>query len=284
MYPELIRISAIDYVVPTYGVALVVGFCLAVWTGVRLAKRDGMDGRRAYDVAIATVGASLVGSKLMLLITEPELLDPSRLFSREVWSSGGVYFGGFLAAFAGSVLFAHAYELPWWRIADAFAPAIALGQAIGRLGCFAAGCCWGTACGYPWAVTFPSESHVVTGVPAGVPLHPVQLYESALVFAVFVALMALRARRAFTGQVVLAYLVLYSAVRFTLEFWRDDPRGNVLGLTAATGLSTSQMIAVGCAAAAVAVWFVRRRDARGREGESAGSVPVDAGTGAAAAR
>ena len=270
MCPELIRIESWDYAIPTYGVLLAVAMATAVWVGVRRAAADGLDRDRAYNLAIYTIAASLVGSKLLMVVTEPWLLEPSRLASREFWSSGGVYFGGFLAAFGASILLARLFSLDWWRVADAFAPAIALGQAIGRLGCYAAGCCWGVECARPWGVAFPPEARAATGVPSGVALHPVQLYEAGLALAIFGALVWLGRRRAFTGQVVLAYLVLYSAARFALEFWRDDPRGNVLGLTALTGLSTSQLISLACGAAGVALtlWF-RARARRGPGGGDA---------------
>lgn len=260
MFPELVRIPGLDQAIPTYGVLLALSFVTSLFVAVKLAANDGLDRHKAYDLALYTIGASLVGSKLLMLLTEPWLAEPSRLLSKEFWTSGGVYFGGFLGAFTASIALARYFDMPWWRVADAFAPSIAIGQAIGRLGCFAAGCCWGTRCDKPWGVEFTLLGHEKTGVPIGVPLHPVQLYESVLALGIFLFLLWLRGRRAFTGQVVLAYLILYSAVRFTLEFWRDDPRGDILGITSVTGLSTSQLIALACGmgGAALMVWFWRR--------------------------
>lgn len=260
MFPELVRIPGLDFSIPTYGVLLALSFVTSLFVAVKLAGNDGLDRDRAYDLALYTIGASLIGSKLLMLVTEPWLADPARLLSREFWSSGGVYFGGFLGAFTASIGLARLYKMPWWRVADAFAPSIAIGQAIGRLGCFAAGCCWGVECSYPWGVEFTAAAHLNTGVPVGVHLHPVQVYESVLALGIFLGLLWLRRHRAFTGQVVLAYLILYSAVRFTLEFWRDDPRGDVLGITSATGLSTSQVISLACGLGGLAlmVWFWNR--------------------------
>jgi phosphatidylglycerol---prolipoprotein diacylglyceryl transferase len=262
MLPELFRIPGLDIPIATYGLLLALAMISALYVSVRLAGRDGLDPNRAYDLGLYTIGASLVGSKLLLLITEPRLLTWDSLTSKEFWSSGGDYFGGFISAFLGSILFARMMGMNWWRVADAFAPGIAVGQAIGRVGCFAAGCCWGTQCDLPWGVQFPEAGHVNAGVPTGVHLHPVQLYETAATLALFFVLLWLRKRRAFTGHVVLAYLIGYSAIRFTLEFWRDDPRGDVLGLTTLTGLSTSQLIAVACgtSAAALMAYFWRRAD------------------------
>jgi phosphatidylglycerol:prolipoprotein diacylglycerol transferase len=253
MFPELFRIPGLDVPLATYGLLLAAGMIAALYVSVRLARADGLDPNRAYDLGLYTIGASLIGSKVLLVLTEPRLLESGNFFSKEFWSSGGVYFGGFISAFLGSILFARLMGMNWWRVADAFSPGIALGQAIGRIGCFAAGCCWGTACDLPWGVHFPQEGYLNSGVPAGVPLHPVQLYEAAATLALFFFLLWFRRRRAFTGHVVLAYLVLYCAVRFTLEFWRDDPRGDVFGLTTLTGLSTSQLIAVACGVVALAL-------------------------------
>ena len=115
-----------------------------------------------------------------------------------------------------------------------------IGQAIGRLGCFFAGCCFGKPADLPWAVTFTDTyamRHV--GTPMDTPLHPSQIYESLACFLIFFFLLWLAPRKRFHGQVVLTYAVLYSVARFALEFFRGDPdRGAIFGL------STSQAVAV----------------------------------------
>jgi phosphatidylglycerol:prolipoprotein diacylglycerol transferase len=262
MLPELYRIPGIDYPIASYGLVLVLAFVCAILLAVRLAGRDGIDRKQAYDLALYTIGASLIGSKLLMLVTEPWLLQPDRLMSREFWSSGGVYFGGFLGAVAGSVLLARTYRICWWRLADAFAAPIALGQAIGRLGCFAAGCCWGTPTSAWCGVQFTPAAHSNTGVPIDVHLHPVQLYESAASLLIMGLLLLIWSRRRQVGQVILSYMILYGAARFVIEFWRDDPRGNILGFTTLTGLSTSQLIGIACVLVGIAGMLgLRRRPA-----------------------
>jgi phosphatidylglycerol:prolipoprotein diacylglycerol transferase len=163
------------------------------------------------------------------------------------------------------------FKLPFWKTADAFAPGVALGQVFGRLGCFAAGCCWGKPTTLPWGVHFSQLGNEVTGVPifdsAGkaLHLHPTQLYESFSVLILFVFLIWLHKRKRFSGQVLLFYGIIYSTIRFTIEFWRDDPRGDVLGLTSATGLSTSQIISliVGISSLIVLILRWRRANAAG---------------------
>src|SRR2546421_9399267 len=151
------------------------------------------------------------------------------------------------------------WKLPWWKTADACAPGIALGNVLGRQGCFSAGCCWGKPTTLPWGGQFTEAGHEVTGVPTGVPLHPTQLYESFAMLIVFFFLLWLHRRKKFSGQVILAYAVIYSAVRFLIEFVRDDPRGDILGLTTLTGLSTSQIIGLIVGTAALVTLIIRWR-------------------------
>ena len=99
--------------------------------------------------------------------------DPGSLFSLSTLQAAGVYQGGFLVAFVTAMLYMRRQNLPVLATCDVFAPGIALGQAIGRLGCFSAGCCWGIETHVPWAVTFRNpQAAELTGVPLGIPLHP----------------------------------------------------------------------------------------------------------------
>ena len=208
-----------------------------------------------------------------MLVAEPEYREnPLRLLSLDFLRSGGVFYGGLLAASATAFFLVRRFRLPWWRTADSFAPAIALGQTVGRQGCFAAGCCWGEPTALPWGVTFGERGHEVTGVPTGVALHPTQLYESFAALAILLLLLWLHRRKKFDGQVVLIYGVLYAATRFAIEFFRDDPRGDILGLTSLTGLSTSQLISLLVGAASLCALVLRWRragDAPSRAGDDA---------------
>jgi phosphatidylglycerol:prolipoprotein diacylglycerol transferase len=154
------------------------------------------------------------------------------------------------------------YQLPWWKTADACAPGIAIGNFFGRQGCFAAGCCWGKPTTLPWGVKFTELGHEITGVPTETYLHPTQLYESFAMLVVFLFLLWLHKRKRFSGQVILTYALLYSVIRFVIEFFRDDPRGDILGLTTLTGLSTSQLIGLVVAVSALLLLWVRRRRAQ----------------------
>jgi phosphatidylglycerol---prolipoprotein diacylglyceryl transferase len=243
MYPELFHIGS--FPINTYGVFLAIAFLSAILLSVRLAAKDGLPRERIYDLCLWMLLASLIGSKVLMLFTEPEYRDhPAQLLSLDFLRSGGVFYGGLLGAVLAGFFLMRRFKLPWWKTADACAPGIALGNFFGRQGCFAAGCCWGEPTTLPWGVKFSQLGHEITGVPTDTYLHPTQLYESFAMLLVFFFLLWLHRRRRFSGQVILVYAVLYSTIRFLIEFVRDDPRGDILGLTTLTGLSTSQLISL----------------------------------------
>lgn len=268
MFPELFRIG--NFPVNTYGVLMALAFLVALFIASRLAERDGLKRERVFDMGLWMLLAGLVGSKLLLLLAEAEYrADPSRLLSLDFLRSGGVWYGGFLGGLTAGVILMRRYGLPFWKSADAFAPGVAIGQSIGRLGCFAAGCCWGRECELPWGVAFSERAHEITGVPVGVHLHPTQVYEALTMLAIFLFLVWLHRRKRFSGQVLLAYAVLYGAARFTIEFFRDDPRGDILGLTTLTHLSTSQLISLLVGLGGLVLLILRWRRATGEPNHDA---------------
>jgi phosphatidylglycerol---prolipoprotein diacylglyceryl transferase len=261
MYPEIFRIGS--FPINTYGVFLAISFLCAIWVSVKLAARDGLPREKIYDLSLWMLLAGLVGSKILMLFTEPEYrANPLQLLSLDFLRSGGVWYGGLIGAVLTSLFLMRRYQLPWWKTADAFAPGIAIGNFFGRQGCFAAGCCWGKPTSLPWGVKFTEAGHEITGVPTDTYLHPTQLYESFAMLLVFLFLLWLHKRKRFSGQVILAYALSYSIIRFAIEFVRDDPRGDVFGLTTLTGLSTSQLISLVIGITALVLLIVRRRRAQ----------------------
>jgi phosphatidylglycerol:prolipoprotein diacylglycerol transferase len=258
MYPELFHIGS--FPINTYGVFLALAFLCAILITVKLGERDGLPREKIYDLSLWMLLASLIGSKLLMLFTEPEFrANPWELISLDFLRSGGVFYGGLLGAVLAGYFLMKRYRLPWWKTADACAPGIAIGNFFGRQGCFAAGCCWGKPTSLPWGVRFSAAGHEITGVPIDVHLHPTQLYESFAMLIVFVFLLWLHRRKRFSGQIILLYALLYSIIRFLIEFWRDDPRGDIMGLTTLTGLSTSQIISLIVGIAALVILVVRWR-------------------------
>jgi len=259
MYPELFRIGS--FPVNTYGFLLAAGLMLALFFAAKLAIRDGLPRERIYDLGLWTIIGGLIGSKVLMVFTE----DGVNFFSLDFLRSGGVYYGGFLGGLLALVFLIQFYKLPFWKVADAFAPGVAIGQFFGRQGCFSAGCCWGKVTELPWGVHFTEAGHENTGVPiydsagGALHLHPTQLYESFAMLIVFGVLVFLHRRKRFDGQVLIGYMILYPIVRFTIEFFRDDPRGDLVGLTSLTGLSTSQIISLLVAFGAVCFMIYRSK-------------------------
>jgi phosphatidylglycerol:prolipoprotein diacylglycerol transferase len=283
MYPEIFHISFLH----TYGVLVALAFLCGLWMAATLARRAGIDADAATNLGIYCALAAIAGAKLMMLIVDPRYREnPRDIFTLDTLQAGGIFYGGLLAALAVSWWYMRKTRLPLWRTADVFAPAIALGHGIGRLGCFSAGCCWGVECHLPWAVTFRSEAaHDLVGVPLGQPLHPTQIYEAAAEFAIFGVLYRRIARAHRPGAVIGLYLVLYSAARFLVEFFRNHEQGNLWG----GPLDTSQWISLGLCA--VGAWCLLRpaamappppqrppRDSRRGPGTAKGPAPRTAGS------
>ncbi|MBX7221725.1 MAG: prolipoprotein diacylglyceryl transferase [Blastocatellia bacterium] len=252
MFPELLKITD-SFTINTYGVLIAIAFFSGMWLAAFLAEKDGLDKGKVYDLCLYMLLASLVGSRLLLVITEWPLYSarPGELFSFNFLRSGGVYYGGLIGAMVASLGLMRWYRLPWWQTADACAPGIAIGQFFGRLGCFAAGCCWGKPTDGWFGVHFTERAHELTGVPVNCALHPTQLYESVAALLLCGLLLFLSRTRRFHGEIVLMYLFGYGVIRFSIELVRDDPRGGLWHL------STSQLIAIMFILIAIGGYFLR---------------------------
>ena len=178
----------------------------------------------------------------------------------EFWNGGLAYYGGLIAASGAGLWLLRREHFPLAKTCDAVGAVLPIGLFFGRLGCFFGGCCFGISTDSRFGMSFPaysaaSEKQVRDGVLASkalpsLPVHPTQLYEAAGCLAI-AALLALwlHPRKRFDGQVMLAFLGLYAALRFALEYLRDDDRGGLIGL------STSQPISVVVVAALVPLWL-----------------------------
>lgn len=254
MFPKLLELGPIT--LHTYGLLLATAFLVSTALLARLAEKEGIPRNRSWDLGFIIILSALAGAKLLMVLTNWSYYygHPSRLLSLEFLQAGGAFFGGLMGALAGSYLFIRRDpRMDFWKVADAAAPAIALGQSVGRLGCFAAGCDYGSRSDVPWAVVYTSQyANQNVGVPLNVPLHPVQLYEAVGALAILVLLLSLHKRRAFTGQVICAYFLGYGLLRFGIEFFRGDAgRGFVFdGL-----LSIPQVLSLFLISLAVAVYW-----------------------------
>jgi phosphatidylglycerol:prolipoprotein diacylglycerol transferase len=244
----------------TFGLLLATAYLAAYGWVARGARRAGLDPDAMTSLAFWAIVGALIGAKVLLVVRAfPEYVaTPSNLFSKSLLTSAGDFYGGFLGALVASAIFFWRHpRVPVWRAADVCAPAIALGQAIGRIGCFMAGDDYGRPTSVPWAVTFTDPAAAdIGGAPLGVPLHPVQLYESVVCLALFGFLVWLGRRPRRDGDVVAWYTLLYAIARFIIEFYRGDAdRGFVFGGL----LSTSQFIAIPLAVIAIVILLTRSR-------------------------
>lgn len=238
MYPELFEIG--PFTVYTYGVLLAASYLIGLRLAMRRAKKWGLNPSRVLDLGIYIIIAALVGAKLLLLVVDfDQFKSPRDLVN--LARLGGVFYGGFLLAVAVAFWYMARHRMPFWTTCDVVAPGIALGHVTGRLGCLAAGCCYGKPTDVPWAIVFSNPLAAANvGTPLGIPLHPTQLYEAGAALVIVALLLATERRgRPFAGRTFWLYMFLYAVSRFVIEMYRGDPRGTVFGV-----LSTSQFIAL----------------------------------------
>lgn len=238
MHPILFELG--DWPVYSYGVLLAAAYLLGLQLAVWRAKRRGVDPNRVMDLGIWIIIAALVGAKLLLVVVDWDFYraNPREMFS--LFRSAGVFYGGLVVATITGLLLIRRYKLPVWLTADLYAPGIALGHVIGRLGCFFAGCCWGRPTDLPWAITFTDPAAAINvGTPLNIALHPTQLYEAGAELVILGLLLATERKwKYFEGRTFWLYMLLYGITRFIIEFYRGDPRGMVMGI------STSQFVSV----------------------------------------
>ena len=257
MYPRLLTTPY--FTIHTFGVLLAAAYLTALWWLTRGARRANLDPDEVTSLGMWAIVGGLVGAKLLLLFRSIGELHAT---AADVWSfvtSAGDFYGGFIGGLVASALFFWKHpNLRFWAVADLCAPAIALGQAIGRIGCLMAGDDYGRPTNLPWGVTFTDpDAAAIGGAPLGVRLHPVQLYESLVCLVLFVVLERLARRKHRDGDVIIAYTALYAAARFVLEFFRGDAdRGFVFG----GALSTSQFIGIVMFCLAAVAWASRRAE------------------------
>jgi len=238
VYPELFSIGPVT--IYSYGVLLAASYLLGLWLAMRRAKQWGLDPSRVLDLGIYIIIAALIGAKLLLFIVDFDQFSASPTDVLSLARSGGVFYGGLILAVVVAFWYIARHRLPLWTTCDVFAPGIALGHVTGRLGCLAAGCCYGRPTDVAWAITFTNPLAATNvGTPLGLPLHPTQLYEAGAELLILGFLLATERRgRPFAGRTFWLYMLLYAISRFVVEFYRGDPRGEVFGI------STSQFISL----------------------------------------
>jgi phosphatidylglycerol:prolipoprotein diacylglycerol transferase len=254
MFPDLFSFGPLT--VHTYGLFVALGFIIAILVTVKLGKRQGVPLQQVTDMAFVMIVWAIVGSRLLYILINFSYYKSHPLDVLKIWQGGLVFSGGLVAVAGAMTWYLRRHQMSFWAIGDLWAPALALGQAIGRIGCFMAGCCYGRPTNLPWGVVF-SDSNTLA--PPNIPLHPTQLYSSLGGFLIFFILLFLHARRKFQGQVFVWYLTLHSTMRLFLERFRGDERGLVPG----TQMTLTQLLAAIILVFAVtALFFLKSRQER----------------------
>ena len=235
MCPILFRSG--NFTVYAYGSILALGFLVGMVLILLKARKKGIPIERVTELCCLSIFSVFIGARsLYVLLDLPSFLnDPVRIF--KVWEGGLVFYGGLILAAGVGFGYMRWHRLPLWKITDLFAPAIALGLFFARIGCFIAGCCYGKETSLPWGVTFTDPQSLAR---LHARLHPTQLYEAAAGLVLFLFLIQMEKRQSFDGQIFWLFLLLYSVLRFLIEFLRDDPRGFPVW----AALSTSQTVGI----------------------------------------
>lgn len=228
MYPVLFKIGGIS--VYSYGLMLSAAFMAAIYTAVRRARAIGIDSQVILDLGLIIILSGIIGARIFFILLNLDFYinNPGQIIRLD--KGGLAVFGGVLFSMVTVSVFCRFRKINLWDIADVIAPSLALGQAIGRIGCFLNGCCWGVPTDLPWGVIFKHRDFMPEELQC-VPLHPVQLYNSFLNLMIFFVLIRIFRKRKSRGEVFAFYLILHPFMRFWTEFLRGDNGKIFFGLT-----------------------------------------------------
>lgn len=241
MHPIAIRTGLID--IHWYGIMMALAFLVSLISCIYLGRKMGRDAGFMSDLITWIMVSSIIGARLAYVLANFEQFRAAPITMLYIWKGGLVYYGGFAGAAIGVLLFARARRESVLRIYDVVCVALPLSHALGRIGCFLNGCCYGARTGW-----------------GGMPVHPVQLYEAGLNVALFLGLMWYYHRKSRDGSVVVAYMLAYPVIRFGMEFLRGDERIMLGGLTLAQVVS---VVMFGCGAVAW-IWLRNRERTKAR--------------------
>jgi phosphatidylglycerol---prolipoprotein diacylglyceryl transferase len=246
MRPVLFHLGPLP--IHSWGVLLMIGFLLATWRAAKNAPRYKIQPEDLWDGALFGLLGGIIGGRLAyVLINYKEFLPhPAAIF--QIWQGGMTSFGGLIGGIGVGLLVARYRKMNVADTADLTAVSLPIGYAIGRVGCFLNGCCYGSKCDSPWAVDFPTPGGGHTG-----PSHPAQLYSAFAGVVMYLILVQLEKRRAFRGQLMLAFAFLYSIYRFLIEFIREGATADLSGIAS---LTQAQVACLGIAVVAAIVYGI----------------------------
>lgn len=229
MYPILVQFGHFE--VRSYGVIVALAFIAALWLSTREARRKGVDPGLIQDFAVWALVGGIIGARLYFVtFSDPIhfLQNPWEILA--VWRGGISIIGSLIGGALAALWFTRRRGISFWKLADTVAPGLALGQTLGQFACLANGDSYGRPTDLPWAITYTDPRSLA---PLNIPLHPIEIYEMAAYFLVFLLVWATRRRFKVEGFSFLTYLAAYGVARFSMEFFRGHPAIFAVGLPAA---------------------------------------------------
>ena len=211
---------------------IALAFLAGLWTATRRARRENIPGERIADLVFWIMIAGMIGARTVYVTTYwSEFAHQPFLEIFMIQHGGLVYYGCLIGAAIACVIYVRWKRLPFLKIADILAPSVALGNALGRIGCLLNGCCYGRVCDLPWAIRFPNQSaaweqHFQAGLVGrddpSLPVHPTEIYDALLNFILYLGLAWLFRHKKFDGQVLATYFIGYAVFRSLVELFRGD--------------------------------------------------------------
>ena len=249
MFPDLLSIGPLT--IHSYGLF----FALGITVGLLVALNFGLDERMnpllILDMGFIIILFALIGSRLAYVIINFSYYRDHVLDMLKIWHGGMVFSGGLITVLLVLGWYVKHKRLSFWKIGDLWAPSTAIGQGIGYLGCFLAGCCYGKPTEVKWGVIFTSSNSLA---PLNILLHPTQIYGALSEFIIFIVLLYLHARKRFEGQILIWFLILHSTAQLLLERFRGDERVFIPG----GEMTINQLSALLILFVAVTTLFIRK--------------------------
>jgi len=230
-----------------YGVMAAVGFMLAVWIMQRIRSHAELTKDQVSDITMIGMIGGVLGARIFYVIQFWDQFRGNYMEIIRIDHGGLVFYGGFILALVSIIYYCAVKRISILAVLDISAPAIAVGHAAGRIGCFMNGCCYGKQCDVPWSVTYPEHTELGQRL-ANTAVHPVQLYE-VVGLCTLCAILLLKVNKLKRGQTAALYLMLYGVLRFTDEFFRGDHTDFVFGLFTPAQFIGILLIPVGI------IWF-----------------------------
>lgn len=249
MHPILFEIGPLT--IHSYGVMLALAFVVGIWFATHQAKRAKVPASVILDLSFVILITGVIGARVLFVLLNLDYYSKHPLEMIMFWQGGLVYYGGIILGVLCAILFLRVRRLDVWKITDVYAPSLALGQAIGRIGCLLNGCCFGKTTDLPWGIKFSpgsmasyeqfSQGLIKSANEYSLLIHPTQLYSSLNALIIFLILVLVGRKKKFDGEMFLLFLLLYAITRFGIEFLRGDDRGPIFF----NFFSISQLIGVG---------------------------------------